>query len=269
MRAKPVFQAPLLVVTDLMGTTLRDDGAVLPAYHAAFAECSIPFTEAELAARRGAHKLSLFTEFALRRYPAEEAPKVAAAALEVFERRLRHFLATGGGTEIRGAEQAVARLRAAGIKVALTSGFDRGLIADIVAHCGWSELFDAVVYPDEVPAGRPAPYLIFQAMQKLLVRPVARVAVIGDTSLDLQAGTNAGAGWVVGVLSESTDSPVPGLVPGTHVFLPRFGARQDLDGQDKPGQGVLGEASYLSSARASVRACGSVSGREQTGPSQT
>ncbi len=52
---------PLLVVTDLMGTTLRDDGAVLPAYHAAFAECSIPFTEAELAARRGAHKLSLLT----------------------------------------------------------------------------------------------------------------------------------------------------------------------------------------------------------------
>jgi len=55
MRAKPVSQGPLLVVTDLMGTTLRDDGAVLPAYHAAFAECSIPFTEAELAARRGAH----------------------------------------------------------------------------------------------------------------------------------------------------------------------------------------------------------------------
>src|SRR5260370_11605156 len=98
-----------------MGTALRDDGAVVPAYHAAFAECSIPFTEAELAERRGAHKLSLFAEFALRRYPAEEAPKVAAAALEVFERQLRHFLATGGGTEIPGAEQTITRLRAARI----------------------------------------------------------------------------------------------------------------------------------------------------------
>jgi beta-phosphoglucomutase-like phosphatase (HAD superfamily) len=94
-----------------------------------------------------------FTEFATRRYPTDEAPKIAAAALEVFESQLRRFLAGGGGVPIPGAENAIRRLRAAGIKVVLTSGFDRGLIADIVAHCGWGELFDAIVYPDEVPAG--------------------------------------------------------------------------------------------------------------------
>jgi phosphoglycolate phosphatase-like HAD superfamily hydrolase len=129
----------------------------------------------------------------MRRYPADEAPKIAAAALEVFESQLRRFLASGGGVPISGAEDdAIRRLRAAGIKVALTSGFDRRLIADVVAHCGWAELFDAIVYPDEVPAGRPAPYLIFLAMQKTLVHPVARAAAIGDTTLDLQAGANAG-----------------------------------------------------------------------------
>ena len=218
MSAKPGSQRPLLVVTDLMGTTLRDDGAVLPAYHAAFAECAIPFTEEELAAKRGAHKLSLFTEFAARRYPADDAAKRGAAALEIFEKHLRHFLATGGGTPIEGAEDAVSRLRQAGIKVALTSGFDRGLIADIVKHCGWGELFDAVVYPDEVPAGRPAPYLIFQAMQKTRVEPVKRVAAIGDTALDLQAGTNAGAGWVIGVLSGAADAETLGKTPHTHLL---------------------------------------------------
>src|SRR6476659_7872860 len=114
MNGNLAIQSPLLVVTDLMGTTLRDDGAVLPAYHAAFAECAIPFTEEELAAKRGAHKLSLFTEFAARRYPVDDAAKRAAAALEVFEKQLRHFLATGGGTPIEGAEDAVGRLRQAG-----------------------------------------------------------------------------------------------------------------------------------------------------------
>jgi len=218
MSANQARQRPLLVVTDLMGTTLRDDGVVLPAYRAAFAECAIPFTEEELATKRGAHKLSLFTEFAVRRYPADEAAKRGAAALEVFEKQLRHFLATGGGTPIEGAENAVTRLRQAGIKVALTSGFDRGLIADIVKHCGWGELFDAVVYPDEVPAGRPAPYLIFQAMQKTRVEPVARVAAIGDTVLEVQAGTNAGAGWVIGVLSGAADAETLGKTPHTHLL---------------------------------------------------
>src|ERR1044071_2287043 len=103
MSVTPAPHRSLLVVTDLMGTTLRDDGAVLPAYRAAFAECAIPFTEEELATKRGAHKLSLFTEFATRRYPPDHAAKRAAAALEVFESRLRHFLATGGGTPIEGA----------------------------------------------------------------------------------------------------------------------------------------------------------------------
>jgi phosphonatase-like hydrolase len=218
MSATPNPQQPLLVVTDLMGTTLRDDGAVLPAYRAAFAECAIPFTEEELATKRGAHKLTLFTEFAVRRYPGEEARKIAAAALDVFESQLRRFLASGGGVPIPGAEDAIGRLRAAGTKVALTSGFDRGLIADIVKHCGWGELFDAVVYPDEVPAGRPAPYLIFQAMQKTRVEPVARVAAIGDTILDLQAGANAGAGWVIGVLSGAADAAALGKTPHTHLL---------------------------------------------------
>ena len=78
MKANLAVQGPLLVVTDLMGTTLREDGAVLPAYRTAFAECAIPFTEQELANWGDAHKLSLFTEFAMRRYPADEAPKIAA-----------------------------------------------------------------------------------------------------------------------------------------------------------------------------------------------
>ena len=131
---------------------------------------------------------------------------------------MRRFLASGGGVPISGAEDAIRQLRAAGVKVVLTSGFDRGLIADIVKHCGWAELFDAVVYPDEVPAGRPAPYLIFQAMQKTRVEPVKRVAAIGDTILDLQAGTNAGAGWVIGVLSGAADEATLGYTPHTHLL---------------------------------------------------
>src|SRR3712207_7780692 len=38
------------------------------------------------------------------------------------------------------------------------------------------------------------------------VHDVGRVAVVGDTPLDLQAATNARAGWVIGVRSEEHTS---------------------------------------------------------------
>lgn len=55
-------------------------------------------------------------------------------------------------------------------------------------------------------------------MQKTLVHPVARVAAIGDTALDLQAGVNAGAGWVIGVLSGAHELGRLGQTPHTHLL---------------------------------------------------
>jgi len=54
---------------------------------------------------------------------------------------------------------------------------------------------------DDVSQGRPAPYLIFRAMEATGVLDVHRVANVGDTVLDLQAGWNAGVRWNIGVLS--------------------------------------------------------------------
>jgi phosphoglycolate phosphatase-like HAD superfamily hydrolase len=55
-------------------------------------------------------------------------------------------------------------------------------------------------------------------MQKTLVHPVARVAAIGDTALDLRAGANAGAGWVIGVLSGAHDLATLDCTPHTHLL---------------------------------------------------
>ena len=54
---------------------------------------------------------------------------------------------------------------------------------------------------DDVALGRPAPFLIFRAMEQTGVVNVHRVMCVGDTVLDLQAGRNAGVRHVIGVLS--------------------------------------------------------------------
>ena len=54
--ANPPPGCPHLLVSDFAGTAMREDGAVLSAYRAALSEAQVPFSEADLAARRGASK---------------------------------------------------------------------------------------------------------------------------------------------------------------------------------------------------------------------
>jgi phosphonatase-like hydrolase len=208
---------PALLVTDFAGTVMRDDGAVIAAYRHTLARHGLALTDEELAARRGASKRAVFRELAARAAVADPAG-LAEQALATFEAALQKAYEREPVVEVLGAEAALRRLRVAGVRLALTSGFERGLMDLLVQRLGWAALFDVTLAGSEVPVGRPAPFLIYRAMQALDVHAVARVAVVGDTALDLQAAHNARAGWVIGVLGGAHDLATLGATPHTHVL---------------------------------------------------
>jgi phosphonatase-like hydrolase len=209
---------PDLVIFDFAGTLLRDDGVVLAAYRRALTTHDIPFTEADLAARRGAAKRGVFRDLAGRPTRDSTTDKLADRALADFESALREEYTRGEVAPIEGAESTARRLAERGARIALSSGFDRGLVELLVERLGWGRLFDRVLAAEDAPAGRPAPYLIFRAMMDLGVHDVAHVAVVGDTPLDLEAGSNARAGWVVGVLSGAHGIETLGATRHTHLL---------------------------------------------------
>lgn len=218
---------PALLVTDFAGTTMRDDGTVLAAYRVALDAFKIPFTEDDLAARRGASKRAVFRELAARVHGPNYVNDVAERALQRFEQALRQEYETGDVAEIPGAHDALDRLTRGGVKLALTTGFDRGLLDLLVSRLEWGTLFDLTLASSDAPAGRPAPFLIYRAMIELNIGDVRQVAVLGDTPLDLQSGMNAQAGWVVGVLSGAHRVETLGATPHTHLLpsvadLPRL-----------------------------------------------
>jgi phosphonoacetaldehyde hydrolase len=57
---------------------------------------------------------------------------------------------------------------------------------------------DSVVCSTDVPAGRPAPWMVYQNMMNTGVYPAAAVVKVGDTIADVLEGLNAGV-WTVGV----------------------------------------------------------------------
>ena len=102
---------------------------------------------------------------------------------------------------VSGAEETIRKLRENDYLIATTTGFDREIVMPIFRRLGWEKYFAAIVASDDVSKGRPAPYMIFHAMEKTLVDSVSEVMAVGDTPLDLQAASNAALRGMVGVLS--------------------------------------------------------------------
>ncbi|MCS7221579.1 MAG: phosphonoacetaldehyde hydrolase [Anaerolineae bacterium] len=90
-------------------------------------------------------------------------------------------------------------LRGRGVKVGSTTGYLSDMMAVLgpeAARRGYVP--DCIVCPDQVPAGRPYPWMCYQNMIQLGVYPNEAVVKVGDTLPDIEEGLNAGM-WTVGV----------------------------------------------------------------------
>jgi phosphonatase-like hydrolase len=120
-------------------------------------------------------------------------------------------------------------MRRRSLLLATTTGFDRDLTTKIFRRLGWQDYFVASITSDDVVDGRPAPFMLFHAMEAAHVDRVADVVAVGDTPLDLQAGSNAGLRGVIGVLSGAGTPERLTREPHTHI-LPSVAELPDLLG---------------------------------------
>jgi phosphonatase-like hydrolase len=197
---------------------MLEEGAVAEAYRLAFTRYEIEYTEEDIVARRGANKLGVFRDLAARSYAAEQVEEIARAGLEMFQAELDRVYREQPVEPVPGTEDALLALREAGVRLAVSSGFPRSLMSALIERLGWQDHFETSVSGDDVTLGRPAPYIIFKAMMDLGVQDVRRVAVVGDTALDLEAANRAGAAWVIGVLSGAHDLETLGRTRHTHLL---------------------------------------------------
>lgn len=100
---------------------------------------------------------------------------------------------------IPGVAETMEWLRKQRIKVGSTTGYTREMMAPLVpkaAAAGFAP--DATVCADEVPAGRPAPWMAITSCMRMGVYPLEACVKVGDTIVDIAEGLNAGM-WTVGI----------------------------------------------------------------------
>jgi len=209
-----VASAIKLVVFDWAGTTI-DFGCRAPAgaFVAAFATRGVEVTLPEARAPMGLHKKDhiramLRAESVGAKWKAATGrdwteADVAALYADVTPRQIE--AAATYSELIPGVVATVSELRRRGVKVAATTGYFRAA-ADAVLTAAKRQGYepDFNICADDVPAGRPAPWMIFRCMEALNVYPPAAVLKVGDTVIDIEDGRNAGC-WSAGVVDSSNE----------------------------------------------------------------
>jgi phosphonatase-like hydrolase len=196
------FQVITVACLDMAGTTVADDGTVMEAFTAAITEQNLPdagYRQAmtDVRSSMGQSKIEVF-----RRILGDEA--AARKANEAFE---EHYAAAVRGGQIAalpGAEDTFTRLREAGVRVCLATGFSPVTRDAIIDELAWGGLIDLALSPADAGfwgRGRPWPDLPLTALLKLRGGAVSELAVAGDTTSDVESGLRAGAAIVAGVVT--------------------------------------------------------------------
>ncbi|WP_372967525.1 HAD family hydrolase [Microbacterium sp.] len=197
-----------LVVLDMAGTTVLDDGVVEQAFQRAAERTGVadrmPWDQALTYVRdtMGQSKFDVFTHLA------GGDLALAERATTAFEGAYAELIAEIGVTEVPGAAAAIQDLKDAGLAVVLTTGFAPTTRDALIDGLGWHGLVDLALSPVDAGRGRPAPDLVLTALLRTGAASVRSVAVVGDTVSDVESGRRAGAGFVAGVLTGAHDADV-------------------------------------------------------------
>jgi phosphonoacetaldehyde hydrolase len=200
--------APLqAVLLDWAGTAV-DHGCQGPmaVFVALFERRGLPVSAAEARAPMGTHKrehirrmldgTALGAAWEARFGHAATAAEVDALYAEA--EPLQIAVLPAHAAPIPGAREAVATLRAHGLRVGSTTGYTLPMLEVLRVAAAEKGYFpDVAVAASEVAAGRPAPDLNAEALRRLGLSDPARAVAVGDTPVDMAAARAAG-NWAVG-----------------------------------------------------------------------
>ena len=206
-----------LVIFDIAGTIIQDNDEVVRAFSSALQKNGIPFADDELKRWKGASKRDVIRHFVSQLGPVYAQTELVESAYSAFRDELER-LYTECLTPIEGAVATFSWCRDHDIRIATTTGFYRELSNLILEKTGWRDMFTANISSSDVRQGRPAPFMIFRAMEATDVQDVRQVVNVGDTPLDLQSAHNAGVRGLVGVLTGAHDQASLQREPHTDII---------------------------------------------------
>jgi len=193
-----------LVVFDIAGTTVKDNGEITIAFKTAMQEFGYYIPPEAISPLMG-YKKPEAIKMMLDNYEPEETIVTDEYINDIHNGFIKlmvdYYKAPGTVEALPYAEDIFVFLKQQGIKIGLDTGFSRKITDVIIDKLGWlkDNKIDCVVCSDEVPLGRPYPYMIKKIMQQTGVTDAQKVIKVGDTEVDVNEGKNAGCKYSVAI----------------------------------------------------------------------
>ncbi|HEY6900426.1 MAG TPA: HAD hydrolase-like protein, partial [Puia sp.] len=154
-----------LVVFDIAGTTVRDNGSVAEAFIAAFNDFGLNVPEDEVRKVMGFRKIEAVTLLLEKFYPEHRGDDTLIDRIHTrfIDRMIAFYRNDVELAPFPHTEKVFSALKKKGIKIALNTGFTRSITDTILHRLRWddrSAYIDKVICSDEVSHGRPYPDMI-------------------------------------------------------------------------------------------------------------
>jgi beta-phosphoglucomutase len=179
------------VVFDLDGTLVDNIRFHFEAFRKLATRLGLVMDEATFQSFNGLKNEDIFPRFLGRVLTRAESDELSEEKESTYRALFAPVLAAH-----RGAPELLARLRGAGVKLAVASSAPPANRAMVLDGLGWNDRFDAVVASEGL-RGKPAPDIFLAAAERLAVQPAECVA-FEDAVNGIQAAAAAGM-LVVGV----------------------------------------------------------------------
>ena len=174
------------VVFDMDGLLIDTEPLWFRARSELFQEHGLTWTEADQVKCMGV-STAAWTELMAERLGGRLAP--AEITEDIVNRMVAYYQA--GEVELLPGAQAALELCRSKYPIGLASGSHKRLVAAAVEGLKWHAIFDQVLSSDDCAAGKPAPDVYLEVIQRLGVHP-GETAVLEDATSGILAGYAAG-----------------------------------------------------------------------------
>lgn len=192
-----IFENVQMVVFDMAGTTIDENGIVYKTLKKILNSCDIIVDDHEFNQFHGVNKVEVLQHF-INKYNVEKDIKKAE---KEFYELLQYNYENFDLKVIDGTKELFEKLRNKGIKVCLNTGYKKDMAEFIINKVGLNNYINGYITSDQVKHGRPYPYMINRLMEEFEIPSSEYVIKIGDTCIDIQEGRNAHTRFQISVLS--------------------------------------------------------------------